>query len=544
MNSLRSLSIGKRLSLGFAAILGLSLAITAIGVWRLMEVASTTRHMMEQPIAKERMISDWFGVVDSGIRRTTAIVHGDDPKLAAAFAREAKGGAAQAVDLQARIAPLIGSAQESQLYQQIGQQRERYLATRVEVLEQMANGRQAQARQAFEASFVPAATAYEDLMHALLRLERSQINETALRIDRIALDSRTLLLALAAAILAASAALAWRLTAGITRPLGDAVKLAQRVATGDLSADAAVASGDETGRLLDALNAMSGSLRTIVSEVRGGTEQIATASSQIASGNLDLSRRTEAQASSLEQAAAMMKELTETVRNNASHASHASGLAASAAEIAQRGGRMVGDAVSRMAAIDQASQAIVEIISVIEAIALQTNILALNAAVEAARAGEHGRGFAVVAAEVRTLAQRTSTAAKQVQVLITDSAREVGHGSRLVADAGATIQQVVASVQQVSGLVQQISAASAEQRDGIEQVHQAVGQIDQITQQNAALVEEAAAAAASMQESAAGLARLVSVFKLAPAAVRSDSRGSRVPPPRLLAQLAGSAAAS
>ncbi len=316
------------------------------------------------------------------------------------------------------------------------------------------------------------------------------------------------------------------LVRAIAKPMADAVKVARSVAAGDLTNRIEVTSGDETGQLLQALKEMNEALVRIVSEVRGGTETIATASSQIASGNMDLSARTETQASSLEETASSMEELTSTVKQNADSAIQANRLAMSASEVATKGGAVVSQVVDTMGSINESAKKIVDIIGVIDSIAFQTNILALNAAVEAARAGEQGKGFAVVATEVRQLAQRSAAAAKEIKSLIDDSVEKVDTGAKLVDQAGATMQEIVDSVRRVTDIMGEISVASKEQTDGIEQVNQAIAQMDEVTQQNAALVEEAAAAAASLQEQAVNLSHVVSVFKLndvpqsAPAAVK------------------------
>jgi methyl-accepting chemotaxis protein len=295
---------------------------------------------------------------------------------------------------------------------------------------------------------------------------------------------------------------------------GYAVEVAQRIAGGDLGAEVIVREGDRDS-LMAAMKAMRDALAGIVAQVRSGTDLIATASSQIASGNLDLSSRTEEQASSLEETAASMEELTSTVKQSAENARQASQLAESAAGVADRGGEVVARVVDTMEAIKASSNKIVDIIGVIDGIAFQTNILALNAAVEAARAGEQGRGFAVVAGEVRNLAQRSAQAAKEIKELIGDSVEKVGDGAALVLDAGATMQEIVASVNRVSSMIGAISSATREQGTGIEHINQAIAQMDQVTQQNASLVEEAAAASEAMQEQAAKLAQTVSVFRVA-----------------------------
>ena len=318
----------------------------------------------------------------------------------------------------------------------------------------------------------------------------------------------------------------------ITRPLGAAVEVARSVAEGDLRTTIKVDSDDETGQLLLALKDMAASLQRIVLEVRGGAETIAVASNEIAQGNLDLSSRTERQAGALEETASSMEELTSTVRQNADNATQASKLAVSAAGVAARGGQVMHQVVGTMASISASSRKINDIIGVIDGIAFQTNILALNAAVEAARAGEQGRGFAVVAGEVRTLAQRSATAAKEIKGLIGESAACVADGNRLAGEAGATMSEIVDSVRRVMDIIGEISAAGREQSLGIAQVNQAVTEMDGATQQNAALVEQAAAAAQSLREQTVALNSVVSVFKvegpaqaLAPAPARKALAG-------------------
>jgi methyl-accepting chemotaxis protein len=300
----------------------------------------------------------------------------------------------------------------------------------------------------------------------------------------------------------------------VSRPLKDAIQIAEHVADGDLTSRIEVTSGDETGQLLQALKDMNESLSRIVSEVRDSTDSISTASQEISAGNSDLSQRTEEQASSLEETASSMEELTATVKQNAENAKHANQLAVNASDIAIKGGQVVNEVVQTMASISTSSKKIADIISVIEGIAFQTNILALNAAVEAARAGEQGRGFAVVAAEVRNLAQRSAAAAKEITTLIAVSVDKVDAGTKQVDQAGATMSEIVSAVKRVTDIMAEISAASAEQSAGIEQVNQAIVQMDGTTQQNAALVEEASAAAEAMQGQANELYEAVSAFKV------------------------------
>ena len=344
--------------------------------------------------------------------------------------------------------------------------------------------------------------------------------------------ARTPMIALGVAWIVAAIGLAAWLGRSITAPLEAAVAIARKVAAGDLTSTIVVDAQDETGRLLQALKDMNAALARTVGQVRSSSDTIATASGQIAGGNADLSSRTESQASSLEQTASSMEELTSTVKQNADNARQANQLAISASAIAVRGGQVVDQVVDTMASIKESSRKIVDIIGVIDSIAFQTNILALNAAVEAARAGEQGRGFAVVAGEVRNLAQRSAGAAREIKALIGDSVEKVDGGGQLVDEAGQTMQLLVTSVKQVADIMSEITAASQEQSMGIEQVNAAIVHMDEMTLQNAALVEQAAAAAQSMQDEALVLSRAVAVFTLhaGPAAPPRPAAPRAAPP--------------
>jgi methyl-accepting chemotaxis protein len=381
----------------------------------------------------------------------------------------------------------------------------------------------------------PVQRRWQEVLNELVQLENKLTEEEADAAEKSYASARTgmIITALVAVLVAIGAA--WMNIRVLMRELGGepnyAAEVANRIAAGDLNAEVKVADGDRSS-MLYAMRRMRNELARIVTEVRQGSDAIATGSSQIASGNMDLSARTEQQASSLEETASSMEELTSTVKQNADNARQANQLAVAASEVAQRGGAVVSQVVTTMGDIDAASRKIADIIGTIDGIAFQTNILALNAAVEAARAGEQGRGFAVVATEVRSLAQRSAAAAREIKTLIGDSVDRVDAGSKLVQQAGATIEEVVQSVARVTDIMAEITAASNEQSAGIEQVNGAVAQMDQVTQQNAALVEEAAAAAGSLQEQAAQLSQLVSFFQLSQQHANASTAAALAAQPR------------
>jgi methyl-accepting chemotaxis protein len=414
--------------------------------------------------------------------------------------------------------PLISSPEEKAEYERFIQLWERYNEVTLRIIGLSREKRSEEAKAALRGDSSQLSAEIASTIERLVDINNTGAHEANLRGDDIYASSRSLLITLLAVCLAVGGGAAFVIVRVLMRQLGgdpkDVAVIAGKIAAGDLAADVQPMPG-ASGSVMHAIRDMRDSLASIVSEVRAGTETIVSASSQIAAGNLDLSSRTEQQASSLEETASSMEELTSTVKQNADNAQQANQLALAASDVAAKGGLVVSQVVETMGSINESSRKIVDIIGVIDGIAFQTNILALNAAVEAARAGEQGRGFAVVASEVRTLAQRSAAAAKEIKALIDSSVEKTDNGSKLVGQAGNTMDEIVQSIRHVTDIMGEISSATREQSIGIEQVNQAVGEMDTVTQQNAALVEEASAAAQAMQDQAANLERIVSVFKLA-----------------------------
>jgi methyl-accepting chemotaxis protein len=523
MNFLSNLRIGNRLALAFAIVLGLTVVSTAIALVSSRSNAEATRVMMHSPLAKERLISDWYVLTYSAIARTSMIARTTDESLPVVFADVISDSVKKGSETIAKVEKLLVTDEEKAILKSILELRAKYQTAKDDVGKAKAGGDTVATARVFKEVFQPAAKAYETRVLDLLSLERKAIDDMSEAIDAANTRSFNLQLLLTVLVVVSGGVFAFFISRSIVRPLAQAVQVAETVAAGDLSANIEVRSRDEAGQLMEALRKMNINLAKVVGEVREGTETIATASGQIASGNQDLSSRTEQQASSLEQTAASMEELTSTVKQNADNARQANQLAMSASEVAVRGGSVVSQVVDTMGSINASSKKIVDIIGVIDGIAFQTNILALNAAVEAARAGEQGRGFAVVASEVRSLAQRSAAAAKEIKTLIGDSVEKVEEGSKQVEEAGRTMEEIVGSVKRVTDIMGEITAASQEQTSGIEQINQAITQMDHVTQQNAALVEEASAAAQSLREQAGSLSQVVGVFRLGDSDVASPA---------------------
>jgi methyl-accepting chemotaxis protein len=520
MNFLANLKIGQRLALGFAIVLVLSILTTVIGIVKLTAVADAAQGMLDEPIKKDRLISAWNDNIALAVLRTTAIIKSSDPSLIQVFAANAEETDKKAAVYLKEIEPLLTTAEEKQTFARMMEVRKDYKEGRKKAIELKDAGQVQESHEMHDKVYIPAAQVYQGNMAKLVQIQRDRVDELSADIQRIKQESRRTVVLLGGLCTAFGVLSAWWLSRSIVKPVREAVEVAQRVAAGDLTADPQVGGHDEIGQLQSALKHMNDQLLRMVREIRGGSDAIASASSQIAAGNHDLSSRTEQQAGALEETASSMEELNSTVTQTADNARQAAQLAATASAVAGRGGAVVAQVVDTMASIDASSKKIADIIGVIDGIAFQTNILALNAAVEAARAGEQGRGFAVVAGEVRNLAHRSAAAAKEIKDLINDSVEKVDSGARLVNEAGATMDEIVGSVQRVTDVIGEITSATEEQRAGIGQINQAISQMDQVTQQNAALVEEAAAASSAMQDEAQQLAQVVSVFRLG-----DDDRG-------------------
>lgn len=532
--NISNLKIGARLALGYGLILMLVLILIVTTLFRFAEIGQITHTLIDEDWVKADTTNIISSSMRANARRTMElIIVTDSQHIDKIFQYIAENKKTIDAGIE-NLDKLVRAEKGKKLLAEFKEKRLQYVTSFTKVGQLVKESKRDEATQLVMTETMPALDAALEPIFALSEFQKQLANEAGVKTEASIVFADRLMIGMGLAVVVLGVCFAYWITLSITRPLGKAVQVAETVAGGDLSSKIEVTSTDETGQLMQALKSMNESLVNIVSDVRSGTDTIATASSQISAGNIDLSSRTEQQASSLEETAASMEELTSTVRQNADNARLASQLAVSASQVASKGGEVVSQVVDTMDGINESSRKVVDIISVIDSIAFQTNILALNAAVEAARAGEQGRGFAVVASEVRNLAQRSAAAAKEIKELISDSVGKVENGSKLVGDAGITMQEIVQSIQRVTDIMGEITSASTEQAQGIEQINQAVTEMDTVTQQNAALVEEASAAAQALENQANGLLKMVSVFKLDERQQEPSPLSAVRPPKRVL----------
>ena len=511
---MKNLKISTRLSGAFALLVLMLVGLAVAAMAQLSSMRAATVEISENWLPSIEVVN----AIDAQAAelRLVALNHimNTDDAAMAKIDQQLIADREKMVQLRKKYEALISSPEEKKLYDEFASNWTKYIAVIDTALAHSRKNENDQARAIVEGESAKLFAISKEILDKLVKLNADGAAQSKNDADTTYTTARNMLLITAALAIALAIAAAVWLIRSITAPLARAVEVADRVSGGDLTVHIDVDSRDETGQLLSALQRMQQSLVRTVSVVRQNSESVASASAQIASGNNDLSARTEQQASALEETAASMEELGSTVRQNADNARTANQLAMNASTVAAQGGEVVAEVVETMKGINASSNKIADIISVIDGIAFQTNILALNAAVEAARAGEQGRGFAVVAGEVRNLAQRTLSAAKEIKVLIDESSNKVAQGSQLVHNAGQTMGNVVKAVEQVNGLIGEITSATNEQSMGIGQINQAVGQLDSVTQQNSAMVEELAAAASSLQAQAQVMNEAVRIFRL------------------------------
>lgn len=511
---MRSITINMRLLFGFGAIMALVMVVAAIGSWQI-KTDLQANQAVEQSHRVSAMVLQWARLVEVNGERTIAVSHMDaEPTAQADFQRRISETSARITEYQDAVGEQLDNPESLALYEAILAARKAYTGTRAIALENIKQGNYAAAEAFYRDEMSGLIATYLASIDNLHGFQQDQAAALSAHSEQQGEQGFLVLVAATLLALVLGPLLAWLVSRSISRPLRKAVDLALQVSRRDLSHTIAPQGRDEITELETALRDMSAGLQQAVADVRGGADAIASAAGQISAGNIDLSSRTQEQASSLAETAATMEQLTATVRQNADNAEQANTLATTATHTASNGGMLVNELVATMNAIDTDSRQVVEIIGVIEDIAFQTNILALNAAVEAARAGDQGRGFAVVASEVRALAQRSATSAREISGLINQAVQTTSQGNQQAERAGAAMQEILESIGRVTDIMAEISAASREQTTGIEEVNIAVTQMDDVTSQNASLVEESSAAAASLQDQADTLAGLVATFQL------------------------------
>jgi methyl-accepting chemotaxis protein len=512
---LTHLKIGPRLAGCFGIVVVLLVATCAIGIAKINAVGDSTEIILHDRFVKVRLAQTVENEVNRQARALRTALISTDSQVVRGELAKLEDSAPIVASAVERLKETIHTERGKAALAVLIDARSAFKANEQKLISMIKSGQIEEGRVLLVKDVLPLQTAYLAAIEAFAQTQVDGMEQFGRQAVELAADAKLQMLVLSTVAVLMAAALGLVLTRSITKPVDEAVRVAQTVAKGDLRCEIRTGASDELGLLMVALQGMNGSLSSIVRQVRNSSDSIATGTSQIAAGNADLSQRTEEQASNLQQTAASMEEMAATVRQNADAARAAADRAESATRVATLGGQLVGQVVSAMEDIDACSKKIADITGVIDGIAFQTNILALNAAVEAARAGEQGRGFAVVAGEVRSLAQRATVAAKEIKTLIGQTVERVGTGTRLVGEAGTTMGDIVTQVREVSVLISGIDASTREQTVGIDQVSGAVAQLDQVTQQNSALVEESAAAAESLRHQAMALSETVRVFALA-----------------------------
>ncbi|WP_051241485.1 methyl-accepting chemotaxis protein [Azohydromonas australica] len=512
---LANFRIGQRLAAAFGLVMLMALASAGLGIYQLSQIQANLDKMAEDSNVKIALSHKMNNAIHEVLRSMRNLMLLQDQAAIEQEGQKIAQFRAEYDKARAALDQLPADEAFKAHLARIDEARGGTRSVNNKVVQLGLAGQREEAVDLLVKESQPLTQRWQDLLTQSIHAQESANDLSNAEARAAYASARNLLVGSTALMLVVSAVLAWRITRSITVPLRNACEVALRVAEGDLTTGVRPEGHDEAAQLLSALATMEEKLTHTVAHVRRNAEGVATASAQIAQGNHDLSQRTEEQASSLQQTAASMEQLGGAVRHNTDNALQANQLAQGASDVASRGGEVVAQVVTTMKGIEESSRRIADIINVIDSIAFQTNILALNAAVEAARAGEAGRGFAVVASEVRSLAQRSAGAAKEIKDLITDSVERVGQGSMLADQAGETMHEVVTAIKRVTDLMGEISAASSEQSKGVVEMGQAVGQMDQVTQQNAALVEQSAAAADSLKNQAQRLVDAVAVFRLA-----------------------------
>ena len=534
-----NLRIGMKLGLAFIAMVLLSLLVGVLALVQLSDVHEDTHDIATNWLPSVHILGEMRATANRLRASEVGLALSESPEEKARLAQDVLAVGKILADQEKVYAPMV-TPQEVKTYEEFKQSREAYMKVQAQLLAlAKEGGAQADTAKLLYGDSQKAFIAMAETIGRLAKINTDGADK-AYKASQASYDAaRAMVGAGLALAVAVAVALGWWITRLITVPVDEAVRATREIANGNLAVSLSVRSRDEIGQLLQGLIEMRDKLAAVVSEVRSNAEGVATASAEIAQGNSDLSGRTESQASALEETAASMEQLGSTVRQNADNARQANQLALNASTVATHGGEVVAQVVDTMRGINDSSRRIADIIGVIDGIAFQTNILALNAAVEAARAGEQGRGFAVVAGEVRSLAQRSADAAKEIKSLITASVERVEQGSQLVDQAGTTMEEVVTAIRRVTDIMGEISAASSEQASGVAQVGEAVTQMDHATQQNAALVEQSAAAAASLNQQAQDLVGAVAVFRL----TQQHAAAAHAPVPQRVAEPVARAAA-